>query len=265
MSTVQGITPAMTAEALARAILGASTPMTTTVALTTTKPPTTTTKALTTTKPPTTTTKAPTTTVALTTTKAPTTTVAQAPISPSAPLGLSNGSDPSNYFEYPTLEKGRIANDMKNNYYFGGVGFGAPPQAKASAPGAGNKRYTYNIATTSYAVGAPSLTPGPSTTTGPLIGWPVVITRGAIGAGKIFKTKIDSFTTANDTTWGDKAGKVIRYGCFTFSPEPPVPIDSNPYKFFFARAMTGGSRRCRSRSGRKGRKSSKSKKGTRRH
>jgi len=182
---------------------------------------------------------APTTTVP-TTTAAPTTTA--------TPMGLSTGTVPAGYVQYPTYE----ANIPAIERYVETSAFpGAPASAaNKTAPGAGTKRFAYYVATTPIKGGtSPQQGPGGSST-GPMIGWPVVITGGSIAAGKIFKTTVDSYTTANDMTLNG-----YRYGSYTFSPEPPNY--DGAYKFFFAPTVKGGRRG--SRRGRKGRKA------TRRH
>ena len=167
-------------------------------------------------------------------------------------LGLSTGTVPSTYLKYLTYA-GQIP--AKTDISTTNLVPGTPASAaNKTAPGAGTVRNAYYIATTA-AKGATSPTPGNPFTTGPLIGWPVVITGGAIPNGSVFRTTIDSFHTLNSMTWDG-----YRYGTFTFSPEPPAPKGS--YNFFFAPTIKGGRRRRgskRSRSKRRGRK------GTRRH
>jgi hypothetical protein len=181
-----------------------------------------------------------------TTTAAPTTTV--------PPMGLSTGTVPSTYVQYPTYA-GQITARPDISLSGSALFPGTPPSAaNKSAAGAGTVRNAYYIATTA-AKGATSPPQGSPITTGSLIGWNVVITGGAIPTGSVFRTTIDSYHTMNNMTWDG-----YRYGTFTFSPEPPAP--KGPYKFFFAPTAKGGRRRRGSkRSGPKRR----GRKGTRRH
>ena len=188
-----------------------------------------------------------TTTMAATTTAKPTTTAT--PTTTAAPSGLSTGTVPPTYVQYPTYA-GQIQgrrNDFETSAFPGGPA----TAADKSAPGAGTSRNSYYIATTA-AKGAPSPAPGNPSGTGVMIGWPVVITGGAVPAGKIFRTRVDSYTTSNDMTWDG-----YRYGSYTFNPEPPAP--NGPYKFFFGPTVKSGGGRRRRGSKRRGRK------GTRRH
>ena len=192
-----------------------------------------------------------TTTMAATTTARPTTTMA--PTTTAAPMGLGSGSVPAGYVQYPTYgDKGFIHG--RDNTFETSAFPGAPAKAADSGTGSGASRWSYYVATTAAPGGkSPEQGPGGSST-GPMIGTPVVITGGPIPAGSVFRTKVDSYTTANDMTWGG-----YRYGSYTFSPEPPNnDAYSGAYKFFFAPTVKGGRRRRGSR-GRKGRK------GTRRH
>lgn len=167
--------------------------------------------------------------------------------------GLSDGKVPDNYVEYPTYS-GEIPG--RENIFEDSAFPGAPDSAAKTAEGSGSKRYSYYIAAKSTKGLDNIPEEGNPTSTGIMINVPVIVTGGAIPDGKIFKTAVDSYTTANDMTWGG-----YRYASFTFSPELPEP--NGPYKFYFGPKATGGLRRGSKRRGSK--RHRKGRKGTRRH
>jgi len=180
---------------------------------------------------------------------------AAAPTTTAEPMGLSTGSVTSNYVQYPTYGDMGLIPGL-NRLYETSTFPGAPASATdKSAPGAGRVRYAYYIATSANVNGVtPDIGPGGSST-GPMIGWRVMITGGPVPTNMIFKTRVDSYTTANSMAFGG-----YRYGSYTFDPEPPNY--DGAYKFFFSRTApvaVGGRRKA------KRRKSRKSRKGTRRH
>jgi hypothetical protein len=173
----------------------------------------------------------------------------------SAPVqeGLTDGKVPGDYVEHPTYSGGIPG---RENIFEESAFPGAPDKAAKTGPGSGSKRYSYYLAAkpTKGLDNIPQ--EGSPTSTGVMINTPVVITGGSIPEGQIFRTSVDSYTTANDMTWDG-----YRYASFTFSPEPPDP--TSPYKFYFAPKASGGVRRGSKRYGSK--RHRKGRKGTRRH